>query len=107
MEFQLAAVLSDCRIMLELYASGDPYLNFAKIVGAVPQTATKTSHAAVRDMYKVVLLVRRARYTRVWRMRTGISITLKPADRRRLATLARDRNAPHKSSPLSGVGTKC
>ena len=32
----------------------------------------------------------------VWRMRTGISITLKPADRRRLATLARDRNAPHK-----------
>ena len=29
-------------------------------------------------------------------MRTGISITLKPADRRRLKTLARDRNAPHK-----------
>ena len=29
-------------------------------------------------------------------MRTGISITLKPSDRRRLKTLARDRNAPHK-----------
>ena len=29
-------------------------------------------------------------------MRTGISITLKPADRRRLAALARDRNAAHK-----------
>ena len=29
-------------------------------------------------------------------MRTGISITLKPVDRRRLAALARDRNAPHK-----------
>jgi hypothetical protein len=29
-------------------------------------------------------------------MRMGISITLKPADRRRLATLALDRNAPHK-----------
>ena len=29
-------------------------------------------------------------------MRTGISITLKPVDRRRLVTLARDRNAPHK-----------
>ena len=29
-------------------------------------------------------------------MRTGISITLKPADRRRLKMLARDRNAPHK-----------
>src|SRR5271154_4227929 len=33
---------------------------------------------------------------RVWRMRTGISITLKPADRRRLKVLAGDRNAPHK-----------
>src|ERR1700686_3816737 len=32
---------------------------------------------------------------RVWRMRTGISITLKPADRRRLKALARDRNTPH------------
>lgn len=30
-------------------------------------------------------------------MRTGISITLKPADRRRLAALARDRNAPIKT----------
>src|SRR5271166_6282697 len=33
---------------------------------------------------------------RVWRIRTGISITLEPADRRRLKALARDRNAPHK-----------
>ena len=33
---------------------------------------------------------------RVWRMRTGISITLGPADRRRLKALARDRNSPHK-----------
>jgi hypothetical protein len=29
-------------------------------------------------------------------MRSAISITLKPADRRRLAALARDRNTPHK-----------
>jgi transposase len=29
-------------------------------------------------------------------MRTGISITLKPSDRRHPKTLARDRNAPHK-----------
>ena len=35
---------------------------------------------------------------RVWRMRTGISITLKPADRRRLKALARDRNAPQSMS---------
>src|SRR6202522_277909 len=33
---------------------------------------------------------------RVWRMRAVISITLKPADRRRLKALARDRNTPHK-----------
>src|SRR5258708_33903351 len=33
---------------------------------------------------------------RVWRMRTGISITLKPSDRLRLKARARDRNSPHK-----------
>ena len=33
---------------------------------------------------------------RIWRMRNGISITLKPVDRRRLKALTRDRNAPHK-----------
>src|SRR6202140_4176717 len=33
---------------------------------------------------------------RVGRMRTGISITLKPSDRLRLKALARDRNSPHK-----------
>src|SRR3982074_3570926 len=33
---------------------------------------------------------------RVWRMRTGISISLKAVDRRRLKRLARDRNTPHK-----------
>jgi hypothetical protein len=33
---------------------------------------------------------------RVWCMRTGISIALKPAGRRRLEAIARDRNAAHK-----------
>src|SRR5271156_2030133 len=33
---------------------------------------------------------------RLWRMRAGISIILKPGDRRRLKALARDRNAPQK-----------
>src|SRR5665647_3609920 len=33
---------------------------------------------------------------RVWGMRTGISITLKPADRRRLKALSRNRNTPDK-----------
>jgi len=46
-------------------------------------------------------------------MRTGISITLKPADRRRLKALARERNTPHKHAwraeivllSADGVGT--
>ena len=33
---------------------------------------------------------------RVWRMRTGISIDLSAADRRRLEALVRDRNTPQK-----------
>src|SRR5258708_4355400 len=33
---------------------------------------------------------------RVWGIRTGISITLNPADRRRLKVLAQDRTTPHK-----------
>jgi DNA polymerase I len=56
MEFLIAAVLSNCKPMLELYASGDPYLNFAKRVGAIPQSATKQSHAIERDLYKIMLL---------------------------------------------------
>ena len=58
MEFMIAAVLSDGHCdsnnpMLEDYNSGDPYLAFAKRVGAVPQHATKESHAEFRERYKV------------------------------------------------------
>jgi DNA polymerase I len=64
MEFLLAASLSDGHCwpgnssnnMLDMYNSGDPYLSFAKSVGAVPQSATKESHEEVRDKYKVMLL---------------------------------------------------
>jgi DNA polymerase I len=61
MEFLIAAVLSDGHCgpdnpMLDAYNSGDPYLSFAKGVGAAPRDATKKSHAEVRDRYKVVLL---------------------------------------------------
>jgi DNA polymerase I-like protein with 3'-5' exonuclease and polymerase domains len=61
MEFLIAASLSDghcgpVNTMLDMYLTGDPYLTFAKRVGAVPATATKQSHAAVRDKYKVMLL---------------------------------------------------
>ena len=61
MEFFVAASLSDghcCPVnnMLDMYRTGDPYLSFAKSVGAVPQTATKKSHETVRDRYKTMLL---------------------------------------------------
>jgi DNA polymerase I len=61
MEFLLAASLSDRHCgpvnnMLDMYRSGDPYLSFAKSVGAVPLSATKKSHTEVRDKYKIMLL---------------------------------------------------
>jgi DNA polymerase-1 len=61
MEFLIAASLSDGHCgptnnMLDMYESGDPYLAFAKRVGAVPGTATKKSHEGIRDRYKVMLL---------------------------------------------------
>jgi DNA polymerase I-like protein with 3'-5' exonuclease and polymerase domains len=61
MEFLIAASLSDQHCgpinnMLNMYLSGDPYLSFAKRVGAVPSTATKKSHEPVRDRYKTMLL---------------------------------------------------
>ena len=61
MEFLIAGSLSDRHCgptnnMLDMYLSGDPYLSFAKRVGAVPSTATKKSHETVRDRYKTMLL---------------------------------------------------
>jgi DNA polymerase I len=64
MEFLLAASLSDGHCsphnpMLEMYQSGDPYLSFAKAVGAIPDHITKQTlgnYGIVRDRYKVMLL---------------------------------------------------
>ena len=39
----------------------------------------------------------------VWRLRTGISISLYPVDRRRLSTVVLDRNAPHKLVCLAEI----
>ena len=55
-EFAAAAVLSGDDRMIESYRSGDPYLAFAKSAGAVPQSATKTSHSQIRDVYKLCSL---------------------------------------------------
>jgi hypothetical protein len=56
MEFMVAAALSNDPVMIEFYRNGDPYLTFAKRVGAAPGTATKRTHEALRDRYKTGLL---------------------------------------------------
>jgi len=55
-EFGIAAALSGDAAMMTAYASGDPYLAFAKQAGAVPQDATKHSHKAQRDQFKACVL---------------------------------------------------
>jgi DNA polymerase I-like protein with 3'-5' exonuclease and polymerase domains len=55
-EFGIAAALSEDRLMMEAYQSGDPYLAFAKQAKAVPADATKGSHRAERDQFKACVL---------------------------------------------------
>jgi DNA polymerase family A len=79
MEFLIAASLSHGHCgpvnpMLEFYQSGDPYLNFARSVGAVPKTATKQSHSEVRDKYKTMLLATQyGMSTQTLAVRLGVS----------------------------------
>lgn len=55
-ELAIAAALSGDIWMQEAYRSGDFYLTFAKMAGAVPRDATKQSHSEVRDQFKTVAL---------------------------------------------------
>jgi hypothetical protein len=55
-EFGIAAALSRDTEMQHAYSSGDPYLTFAKQAGAVPKDATKQTHAAEREQFKVCSL---------------------------------------------------
>ena len=51
-EFGIAGALSGDTAMMTAYASGDPYLAFAKQAGAVPAGATKKSHRVERELFK-------------------------------------------------------
>lgn len=51
-EFGIAAALSGDAAMIEAYLSGDPYLAFAKQAGAVPDDASRQSHAMERELFK-------------------------------------------------------
>ena len=55
-EFGIAAFLSGDKTMQEAYLSGDPYLAFARLAGAVPPEATKVSHSHTRDIFKTAAL---------------------------------------------------
>lgn len=55
-ELAIAAAISGDRKMQDAYQSGDFYLTFAKMAGAVPPDATKDSHAAEREQFKTVAL---------------------------------------------------
>ena len=54
--FGIAAALSDDSAMIAAYLSGDPYLEFAKQSGAVPNDATKHSHPKERELFKQCVL---------------------------------------------------
>jgi DNA polymerase I-like protein with 3'-5' exonuclease and polymerase domains len=51
-EFGIAAALSGDPAMQAAYNSGDCYLEFAKLAGAVPEDATKESHPRERALFK-------------------------------------------------------
>jgi len=55
-EVAVAASLSGDQNLMDAYNSGDVYLYFAKLAGAVPQTATKKSHGKERDKFKATVL---------------------------------------------------
>ncbi len=55
-ELGIAAALSGDKRMQEAYRSGDPYLRFAQMAGAVPDNATKQTHPEERSAYKVCML---------------------------------------------------
>lgn len=55
-EYAIAAALSQDPAMMAAYGLGCPYLEFAKIAGAVPPKATKDSHPTERAAYKIVSL---------------------------------------------------
>ena len=55
-EFLIQAILSQDRKMIDAYASGDPYLTFAKTSGMAPISATKKSHKRERNIAKQLVL---------------------------------------------------
>jgi DNA polymerase I len=54
-EFGIAAALSDDAAMQAAYHSGDPYVAMAIAAGAIPPSATATSHPEQRAQFKAIV----------------------------------------------------
>jgi len=55
-EFLISAYLSKDEKMIEAYRSGDVYLYFAKLAGAVPWDGEKSDYKEMRDLFKATTL---------------------------------------------------
>lgn len=55
-EFLISALWAEDDAMLDAYKSGDVYLQYAKMVGAVPWDGTKEQYKAERNTFKAILL---------------------------------------------------
>ena len=55
-EIAVAGALSGDNALWEAYASGDPYIAFAKQAGLAPADATKKSHSDIRNACKAIVL---------------------------------------------------
>jgi len=55
-EFLLSALISGDENMLKAYESGDVYLYFAKLAGAVPWDGTKKEYGEARNLFKATTL---------------------------------------------------
>ena len=55
-ELGIAAYLSQDPAMREAYCSGDFYLTFAQMAGAAPPDATRETHGALREQFKILCL---------------------------------------------------
>lgn len=55
-EIAIAAVLSGDQLLQKDYLNGDVYLTFAIHIGLVPESATKATHAAERELCKMIFI---------------------------------------------------
>ncbi|MDA0746218.1 MAG: DNA polymerase [bacterium] len=55
-EVGIAAALSGDANMMKAYHSGDPYLEFGKQAGVIPEGGTRQAHSHLRDQFKACVL---------------------------------------------------